>query len=817
MHASTMAEAKHAHECLLQMGIIPDTFLENTLINMYVRCGSIVEAAQVFKSMDERNVFSWALILSGHVKYGQPEEALTLFWQMEKHGAVVDDVVLSTAVKACISASSIEEGRKVHGFITQRGLTPNTIVLNALIDMYAKCGSLVDALYVFDQIENKDVISWNSIIAGCGQLGHDSTALSLFECMKGTGIDPDSVTLTCVLKSFCNLQLLEEGMQLHVLILKMGREANGHVGSTLVDFYCKSGQMDIACRVFDRLSDMDIVTWNAILAGYASNAQGEKAMKAFAGLLKEDTIPNIITFINILNALTEPRFLDDGRFIHALAVEFGVECDVSVSNSLMDMYGQCGSIKDAVIMFDKPLVRDIITWNTLLMVHADAGLYAQTIELFNLMQKECFSPNEASFVTGLHACSLSVAIEAGVAMHALAVCVGEDSSMRVTNTLIDFHCKCGCLEDAHHIFSICNEKDVVSWNGLMTGYLQHGHGQTTLKLLREMQFHGSNPNEVSFVNGLSACADMESLKDGFVTHSDIVKVGLDSNLSVSTAAVDMYAKNGSMQDARDVFEKLPERTIIAWNSIISGYSDNEGEEEALHLFYAMPLEEVILDEFTFVGALNSCANLCALNEGKSIYSQYTTYGYDLNIYVGSALVDMYAKCGHVEDARHVFDALTDADLFLWTVMITGYAQHGRHQDVFKLWEKMQKTGVNPDSAIFVSVLSACSHAGLINQGLQVFSSMILDYGINPTTDHFACYVDLLGRAGCLNEAEQFIKRLPREPDASMWRALLGACKKHGNVELAKLASARLLDLEPEDHTAYVFLSEAHAIPEGAND
>eukprot|EP00250_Pteridium_aquilinum_P021030 c25013_g23_i2 orf=922-3630(-) len=811
--ASTLAEAKGTHECLVIAEIIPDIFVENTLINMYVRCGSLVDAAQVFENMRERNVFSWTLILAGHERYGQPEEAVKLFWQMEQQGVIADDVTLVTVVKACTRAASLEEGKKIHGFIVKCGMTPNTFVFNALVDMYAKCGSLMDAMHVFEQISEKSAVSWNSVISGCVQSGNHMTALSLFQRMKSEGLEPDEVTLVCILKSCGSLQNLEEGIQIHIHILKLGYETNSHIGSTLVDFYSKSGQMSIACQVFNRMFEQDVVTWNAVIAGYASHGQVKSAVKAFRRMRQEGVNPDEITFMNILNAFIAQLFLDDGRFVHAQAIEVGRESDCAVGNSLIDMYGKCQSMEDAVIVFNKLSLRDTVSWNTMIAGYNEVGSSEEAVKLFFNMQEERIKPNEASFVCALHACSLLSASEEGMAIHAQAVYAGQESSARVGNTLIDMYSKCGRLKDALHLFNTLEDRDVISWNGIMTGYLQHGHDKTALDMLQEMQLDGLKPNEVSFVNGLSACANMESLEHGLQTHSDAVKAGYEADVIVGTTIVDMYVKCKSMHDARDVFDKLPEKVSAAWNTIIAGYGDNKGEEEALRLFYTMQLEEVMVDDFTFVSVLNACASICALDEGKCVYSQYVKTGYNVNIFVGSALVDMYAKCGHVEDARHVFDEMPELDLFLWTVMIAGYAQHGHHQEVFELWEKMQEKGVKPDGTIYVSVLAACSHIGLVDKGLQLFSSMILDHGINPTTDHFACFIDLLGRAGCLNEAEHFIEKLALQSDASVWRTLLGACKSHGNLEIAKLASNCLLKLEPEDHTAYVFLSNTYVTSE----
>ena len=291
----------------------------------------------------------------------------------------------------------------------------------------------------------------------------------------------------------------------------------------------------------------------------------------------------------------------------------------------------------------------------------------------------------------------------------------------------------------------------------------------------------------------------------------IVLSKLDLNeIFITSTIIDMYVKCNLISDARILFDKMSIKCTAAWNTIIAGYGDIGDEEEALNLFYTMQTLNEIPDEFTFVSVLNVCASMSALEEGQSLYSLYVKWGYNMNLFIASALVDMHAKCGLVEDARYVFERIKDRDLFLWTVMVSGYAQHGYYQEVLELWEMLLKEGIKPDETIYVSVLSACSHVGMVDKGIQLFNSMVHDHGITPTNDHFACFIDLLGRAGCLNEAEHIIKELPIQPDATVWRTLLGACWNHGNLELAKAASTQLLKLEPQDPAAYVFLSNTYA-------
>eukprot|EP01018_Ginkgo_biloba_P001986 Gb_13633 [translate_table: standard] len=346
------------------------------------------------------------------------------------------------------------------------------------------------------------------------------------------------------------------------------------------------------------------------------------------------------------------------------------------------------------------------------------------------------------------------------------------------NIVIAGYVKCGRIEDARQLFDKMPERDAVSWSSMIAGYTRHGNCEEAMKLFSQMRRRGIKPNEFTFGSVLCASANLPLLGQGKQVHGLVIKSDFKSNVFVGSALVDMYTKCGSIDDARKQFDQMPERNSVSWNAMVAGYAQHSCGEEALNLFRQMQGEGVKLDKFSFSTILNACASLRALERGKHVHAHVIKTGFESNVFVGSALVDMYAKCGCIDDARQVFDKICKRDLVFWTTMITGYAQNGCGKDVLEFFEQMLKLGMKPDHVTFTGVLSACSHAGLVDEGRQYFDSMVRDHCIKPTPDHYGCLIDLLGRAGCLDEAEFFIKNMPIEPDAIVWGALLSACRIH---------------------------------------
>ncbi|KAJ7515092.1 hypothetical protein O6H91_23G070800 [Diphasiastrum complanatum] len=369
--------------------------------------------------------------------------------------------------------------------------------------------------------------------------------------------------------------------------------------------------------------------------------------------------------------------------------------------------------------------------------------------------------------------------------------------------------KCGSVLHAHKVFKNMPQHNVYSWTAIISAYADSGEVEEAINLFQQMQETGLAPDKVLFVVVIKACASLAGLEHGRQIHSDIIKRGFQSDVVVGSTLVKMYAKCGCTEDAREVFDNMSERDVVSWTAMIAGYAQNGLGEEALALYEQMKQEGVQPDDVTFVLLLKACASLAALEQGKQLHSEIIKRGFQLDVVVGNTLVNMYAKCGCTEDAREVFDNMSERDVVSWTGMIAGYAQNGLGKEALALFEQMQREGTKPNEVTYISVLSACAHSGLVDQGRYFFDSMCKNQGVTPTKEHYACIVDLLGRAGCLADAELFINKMPIQPNSVVWMTLLGAARNHGHAEIGRRAFDRVVKLDPKNAAPYVLLSNIY--------
>eukprot|EP01018_Ginkgo_biloba_P008645 Gb_28764 [translate_table: standard] len=417
---------------------------------------------------------------------------------------------------------------------------------------------------------------------------------------------------------------------------------------------------------------------------------------------------------------------------------------------------------------------------------------------------------ELNILDILQECINTRSLANGKTVHAYIIKTALPTNVLQTNHLINMYAKCGSVNDARHVFDKMSERSLVSWNTIVAAYTQSGYSVEAIKVVWKMQQEGIRQDKFTFTSVLRACASLTAVAEGKQVHSLIIKTGLEANVFVESALVDMYAKCGSTKDARQVFDKMPERNVVSWNTMIAGYAQNGQAEKALKIFWQVQRVGMDQNQFTLSSALSACASLAALEEGYQVHTVTIKTGFQFDVFVGSALVDMYAKCGTIEDAHTVFGKMPLRNVVSWNAMIAGFAQHGLGNETLEKFEEMQQAGMEPNNITFVCVLSACSHAGLVDEGQLYFDSMVRDHGIKPRVHHYACMVDLLGRAGRVQEAEELINKMPCEPNAAVWGSLLGACRIHGNIELAKRAAECLFKLEPQNAGNHVLLSNIYA-------
>ncbi|XP_058108628.1 pentatricopeptide repeat-containing protein At2g33760-like [Magnolia sinica] len=395
-------------------------------------------------------------------------------------------------------------------------------------------------------------------------------------------------------------------------------------------------------------------------------------------------------------------------------------------------------------------------------------------------------------------------------VHAQATLLGSIENLAVANKLLYIYTQSKAIDDAHAFFGSMKERDLFSWSVMAGGFAKVGNYENCFRTFREVVRLGFHPDSYTLPIVLRACRNTLNLRMGREIHHLVYKGGLFSDVFISAALVDMYAKCGVIDDARHVFDKMPKRDMVTWTVMIAAYADYGNANKSLVLFKRMMEEGVVPDKVTMVTVAYACAKLGAMHSAQLVHDYVLRRKFSLDVILGTAMIDMYAKCGSINVAREIFDSMKEKNVISWSAMIAAYGDHGYGRKALDLFPMMLQSGISPNRITFLSALSACSHAGLVNEGQQFFYSMSEDYAIAPDVKHYTCMVDLLGRAGRLDEALELMDTMTVEKDEGLWGALLGACRIHGNIGLAEKAANCLLELQPRNPGYYVLLSNIYA-------
>ncbi|XP_042516658.1 pentatricopeptide repeat-containing protein At4g14050, mitochondrial [Macadamia integrifolia] len=447
------------------------------------------------------------------------------------------------------------------------------------------------------------------------------------------------------------------------------------------------------------------------------------------------------------------------------------------------------------------------------------------------------------FLHQLRACAKSQNLLQGKKFHAQIIKTGLEQWEPLPNNLIDMYGKCAILEAAFHLFDELPQRDHVSWASILTAHNKANLPHRTLSIFRNMfAFDQLQPDNFVFATVVKACGSLGAVKQGKQVHARFVLSQFTDDDVVKSSLVDMYSKCGLLDDARWVFDSISWKNSVCWTAMISGYARNGWTLEAVKLLQRMPMKDLfswtalisgivqsgdgfdaiklfiqmrregvqIIDPFVLSSVVGASANLAALELGRQIHCLVVVFGYESSVFVSNALVDMYAKCSDILAAKDVFDKIHQRDVVSWTTIIVGAAQHGKAEEALTLFDEMILAGLKPNEVTFVGLIYACSHVGLVDKGRHLFNSMIKEYRINPSLQHYTCLLDLLSRSGHLDEADNLIKTMPFDPDEATWAALLSACKRYGNIEMGIRVSNHLLTLNLQEPSSYILLSSIYA-------
>lgn len=460
-------------------------------------------------------------------------------------------------------------------------------------------------------------------------------------------------------------------------------------------------------------------------------------------------------------------------------------------------------------LFDRMPDRDSFTWNTLIRGYADMGPCHMVPILYKEMHRSSIPPDHYTFPIVVRSCAVISALREGKMTHCNIIKYGFNIDRFVQTSLVTMYSQIGKVEDSEFVFSEMSVKNVVSWTAMISAYSQNCFHEKALANFCEMVNSGVLPNEVSLVSVFPCLHRTEHLHLGEGLHAFAIKSGMVAYQTMANALMAMYAKCGKLKVAKYLFDKMPARSLVTWNTMIAMYEQSGKANKAVTLFRQMLTEKVSFDCATLVSVLSACSSLGLLEIGKWVHGLARNNGLDSDTRIGNVLIDMYSKCGKIELARKIFDEMPKRDVISWTAMINAYANHGQPKETLNLFYLMTNEGIRPNSFTFIAVLVACGHSGLIDEGLSHFNSMRKDYNIAPTLEHYACVVDMLGRAGKVLEAYDFIKRMHLNPDRGIWGALLGACRMHGRLDLAEFVARDLFESGYHDVTYYMLLTNMY--------
>ncbi|XP_006653155.1 pentatricopeptide repeat-containing protein At1g11290, chloroplastic [Oryza brachyantha] len=537
------------------------------------------------------------------------------------------------------------------------------------------------------------------------------------------------------------------------------------------------------------------------------------ALAAFAAMSSASAgtaRPVLRTFTSLLKLCAARGDLTTGRAIHAQLAVRGLTSEGLAATALANMYAKCCRPSDARRVFDRMPVRDRVAWNALVAGYARNGLTRMAMEMVVRMQEEGERPDSVTLVSVLPACANARVLAPCREAHAFAIRAGLDELVNVSTAILDAYCKCGDIRAAKAVFDWMPVKNSVSWNAMIDGYGENGDAGEALALFKRMVEEGVDVTDVSVLAALQACGELGYLDEGRRVHELLVGIKLDSNVSVMNALITMYSKCKRIDLASQVFNELDRRTRVSWNAMILGCTQNGCSDDALRIFTRMQMENMRPDSFTLVSVIPALADISDPLQARWIHGYSIRLHLDQDVYVLTALIDMYAKCGRVTIARALFNSAREKHVITWNALIHGYGSHGFGKVAVELFEEMKSIGMAPNETTFLSVLSACSHAGLVEEGRKYFTSMKDDYGLEPGMEHYGTMVDLLGRAGKLDEAWAFIQKMPMDPGVSVYGAMLGACKLHKNVELAEESAQKIFELEPQEGVYHVLLANIYA-------
>ncbi|XP_022760222.1 pentatricopeptide repeat-containing protein At4g02750-like [Durio zibethinus] len=551
---------------------------------------------------------------------------------------------------------------------------------------------------------------------------------------------------------------------IHARLLVDGSIASSDlVLNKFLRLYARFDSIQYAQKLFDKIPQPNAFLWTALIHGYVDNRNYTEALSLFSKMCKNSIFPLNFTLASVLKSLARLMRVKEGEAVYCLGLKCGLSFDLIVQNAVIDLLMRCGEVDLARRVFNEMEGKDLVSWNSMISGYGSNGRVDLARELFDEMSER----NVISWTS-----------------------------------MIQGYVKAGDMEEARVLFDRMTTKDLASWNVMVSGYIDVGDLDSALSVFDAMPVRDAGTWNL-MIAGYCKAGEMEIARDFFDKMQG-------KNVASWTIMIDGYVRAGDVSSGRCLFDQMPEKNLVSWSTMIGGYARNGRPCDSLELYEQFKKQGIKPDETFVLGVISACSQLGILDAAESIIHDFTGPPLFSSLRIVTSLIDMYAKCGNIDRALQVFNMAYQKDLLCYSTMITAFANHGMAQDAISLFEEMQRTNITPDGVAFLGVLTACNHGGFVSEGRRYFKQLLEEYRIQPSEKHYACIVDLLGRAGCLEEAYDLVRNLPILPSAVVWGALLAACRVHCNVQLAEIAADELFRIEPDNSGNYILLSNIYA-------
>lgn len=705
---------------------------------------------------------------------------------------------------------TIKECKQFHAkLIVSQCITSEIHLTNTLLSLYLKCGASNHAHKLFDKMPHKNVVTWTTLISAHVRIGSFGSALKVFDEMRAIGERPNEYTFSVLLRACAiNPRLMNVGLQIHGLMIHVGLERHKFCGSSLVHMYFNTvNVVNDACLVFNDLLGRDLVTWNVMISGFAQVGEFNVVLRLFSEMQTVDGLtPDDCTFTSLLKCCSS---LAELKQIHGLVCKFGFEVDVVAGSALVDLYAKFGDINSCRKLYDSMKKKDTFVWSSIISGYTKNNRGNEAVHFFKDMCRQGIKPDEHVLSSVLKACNEIEDLEMGVQVQAHMIKNGYQYNCFVASSLLTLYASFGELEYVEKLFGRIDDRDIVAWNSIIFAYAQLDQGSSRcMQLFQELRRTIFSPIDgATLVAILKSCQNKSDLFAGIQIHSLIVKSWVSYHTLVGNAVIHMYSECGEIDDAYKAFADIVWKDEGSWSSIIGTFQQNGKELEALELCKRMLADGIGFTSYSLPVCIAASSQLPAIDNGKQFHCFIIKSGFSNDVYVGSSIIDMYAKCGNMEDSQNVFFEQLEPNEVICNAMICGYAHHGKAQQAIELFGKMEENCLSPNHVTFLAVLLACSHAGLVEASLYFFTLMFDKYKVKPECEHYSCLVDAYGRSGRLEEAYQLVQK---DGSESAWRTLLSACGNYGNTKIAEKSATKLVELNPRDHASYVLLSNIYA-------